>query len=247
MNNQLPHDTIVPFKDSALTKKQQVATMFDNIAYRYDFMNRFLSAGVDVYWRKRALRELKNTRLNTVLDVATGTADMAILTHKILAPGSITGIDLSEGMLEVGRKKINKLGLSKSIRLIQGDSEKLMFADNSFDAITVAFGVRNYEQLYQGLTEMLRVLKPGGKLVVLEFSKPGKGFKVFYDLYMKYVAPGLGKIVSNNRDAYQYLNDSVKAFPEGKDFLNILQSVGYKKTYLKSMTFGISTIYCGYK
>src|SRR4028119_1885333 len=203
MDNQLPHDTIVPFKGSALTKKQQVATMFDKIAYRYDFMNRFLSVGIDVYWRKCALRELKHTPLKTVLDVATGTADMAILTHKILAPGSVIGIDLSEGMLEVGRNKINKLGLSKNIRLIQGDSEKLVFADNSFDAVTVAFGVRNYEHLYQGLTEMLRVLKPGGKLVVLEFSKPGKGFKVIYDMYMKYVAPGLGKIISKNRDAYQ--------------------------------------------
>jgi len=247
MNNQLPHDTIVPFKDSALTKKQQVTSMFDNIAYRYDFMNRFLSIGVDMYWRKRALRELKNLPLNKVLDVATGTADMAILIHKILAPGSVTGIDLSEGMLEVGRNKINKLGLSKNIQLVRGDSERLMFADNSFDAVTVAFGVRNYEHLHKGMKEMLRVLKPGGKLVVLEFSKPGKGFKGFYDVYMKYVAPGLGKIISKNRDAYQYLNDSVKAFPEGKDFLNILQSAGYNKPYLKTLTFGISTIYCAYK
>ena len=247
MSNQLPHDTIVPFKDSTLTKKQQVASMFDKIAYRYDFMNRFLSVGVDVYWRKRALRELKNTRLRKVLDVATGTADMAILIHKMCASANVTGIDLSEGMLEVGRNKINKLGLSTNIQLIQGDSEKLMFADNSFDAVTVAFGVRNYEHLYQGLAEMLRVLKPGGKLVVLEFSKPGKGFKGVYDLYMKYVAPGLGKIISKNRDAYQYLNDSVKAFPEGKDFLHILQSVGYQKTYLKTLTFGIATIYCAYK
>ncbi len=247
MENQLPHDTIVPFKNSGLTKKQQVASMFDSIAFRYDFMNRFLSGGIDVYWRKKAIHELLEIHPTTVLDVATGTADVAILVYKYLKPVKITGIDLSEGMLNLGRQKIAQLKLAGQIELLQGDSEAINFPDNTFDAITVAFGVRNYENLNKGLKEMNRVLKPGGKLVVLEFSKPQKALKGLYTFYMKTIAPIIGKLVSRNKAAYQYLNDSVQAFPEGEAFINILNNNGWKNTYLKSLTFGICTIYCGTK
>jgi demethylmenaquinone methyltransferase/2-methoxy-6-polyprenyl-1,4-benzoquinol methylase len=247
MENQLPHDTIVPFKNSTLSKKQQVASMFDNIAFRYDFMNRFLSGGIDVHWRKRAIRELNELNPKKVLDVATGTGDVAILTYKLLKPDKIIGIDLSEGMLELGRQKVNRLKLRDHIELLQGDSETINFPDNSFDAITVAFGVRNYEHLNKGLQEMYRVLRPGGKLVILEFSKPGKALRGLYKIYMNNIAPVIGKIVSRNGEAYQYLNDSVQAFPEGEHFLNILNETGLKNSYLRSLSFGICTIYCGYK
>ena len=187
------HDTIVPFKESGLSKKQQVANMFDKIAFRYDFLNHFLSAGIDVTWRKKAIKQLKSLQPQFVLDVATGTGDVAILTHTILHPKKITGIDISVGMLEIGRRKIEKLGLEKEIELLNGDSESINFPDASFDAITVAFGVRNFENLEKGLKEMLRVLKPGGKLVILEFSKPKQiAFKGVYNLYMKIIAPGIG-------------------------------------------------------
>jgi demethylmenaquinone methyltransferase/2-methoxy-6-polyprenyl-1,4-benzoquinol methylase len=183
-----------------------------------------------------------------VLDVATGTGDLAITTHKYLKPEHITGIDISNGMLEIGRQKISKLGLENSITLLQADSEALPFEDNQFDAITVAFGVRNFESLHKGLSEMLRVLKPGGKLIVLEFSKPKTvGFKSLYQIYMKLVTPGIGKLISKNKEAYQYLNDSVQAFPEGEDFLQILRDTGYQQVYKKSLTMGISTIYAGSK
>src|SRR5690349_6407478 len=170
--NQLPHDKIVPFKDSQLTKKQQVAEMFDRIAFRYDFLKRFLSGGIDIYWRKRAIKELRDVKPQLILDVATGTADLAIMAYKYLRPAHITGIDISEGMLELGRRKIAKQMLNNQIELVPGDSETINFSDGAFDAVTVAFGVRNFENLRKGLSEMLRVLKPGGKLVVLEFSKP---------------------------------------------------------------------------
>lgn len=246
--SKFAHDNIVPFKESELTKKQQVASMFDKIAFRYDFLNRFLSAGIDVSWRKKALKQLAGLQPKRLLDVATGTGDVAILASKMLRPDHITGVDISEGMLEFGRRKIDKLGLQQKITLAKGDSEKLDFADASFDAITVAFGVRNFENLEQGLREMRRVLRPGGKVVVLEFSKPKQPlFKIFYNLYMNFIAPGVGKMISKDKDAYQYLNDSVQRFPEGDQFLKILQSCGYKDTYRKPVTMGIATIYCGSK
>lgn len=242
------HDEIVPDKSSELEKKEQVAGMFNEIAGKYDFMNRFLSAGTDVGWRKKAIAELKSIRPQNMLDVATGTGDMAILTYHTLKPQRITGIDISTGMLEVGRKKLADKGLDKHIELLTGDSETIIFADNTFDAITVAFGVRNFQHLEKGLTEMLRVLKPGGKLVVLEFSRPKNFlFKGVYNLYMNVIAPSFGKMFAKNKKAYRYLNDSVQAFPERQDFINILKSAGYRDTYYKTLSLGICAIYCGSK
>lgn len=242
------HDKVVPFKDSAASKKQQVAEMFDKIAFRYDFMNRFLSGGIDIYWRKRAIRELREIAPKKVLDVATGTGDFALLTAKLIRPEKIIGIDISEGMLQLGRKKVEKELLNDRIELVKGDSEAINYPENTFDAITVAFGIRNFEDLDKGLAEMKRVLKPGGKLVILEFSKPRqKWFSGFYNLYMKIFAPGIARWVSKNKDAYSYLHSSVKAFPEGDTFLHILQDVGFTQTTLKRLSLGICTIYCGRK
>ena len=245
---QFAHDTVVPYKGSVLNKKQQVATMFNDIACRYDFMNRFLSAGIDVKWRRKAIQQLLDLKPKRILDVATGTADVAIMASGILHPEKIIGIDISEGMLEIGKKKVEKLGLQANIELLNGDSETINFDDNSFDAVTVAFGVRNFENLEKGLSEIMRVLKPGGRLVVLEFSKPKmKATKIFYNLYMKIVAPNMGKLFSKNRSAYQYLDESIKKFPEGKNFTDILDKLGYRKTYSKPLSLGICSIYCGEK
>lgn len=245
---EFAHDNVVPYKGSKLGKKQQVAEMFNSIAFRYDFLNRFLSAGVDVGWRKKALRQLKDLQPTTLLDVATGTGDMALMAAKMLPLEQITGIDISNGMLEIGRQKVEKAGLSHKIELLNGDSETINFANASFDAVTVAFGVRNFEDLEQGLAEIKRVLKPGGKLVVLEFSRPKTAVaKGFYNLYMKIIAPNMGKIFSKNRNAYQYLDESIKKFPEGKNFTNILDKLGFKHTYCKPLSLGICSIYCGEK
>lgn len=245
---EFAHDNVVPYKESELSKKQQVAGMFDDISGKYDFLNRFLSAGTDIGWRKKAIAQLSSLKPETMLDVATGTADVAIMAYQMLKPDKITGIDISDGMLEVGRKKINKLGLQGNIELLNGDSEAISFNDNSFDAITVAFGVRNFQHLETGLQEMKRVLKPGGKLVVLEFSKPRMPFVRFvYDLYMKMVTPRMGKLFSKNRDAYKYLDESIRKFPEGKQFIAILDKLEYKSTYFKSLSLGICSIYCGTK
>ena len=245
---QFEHDKVVPLKDSELSKKEQVADMFDNIAYRYDFLNRFLSVGIDVLWRKKAIRQLKDVNPKIILDVATGTADVAIMTAQILQPEKIIGIDISDGMLNFGRKKINKLGLATLIELLNGDSETIKFDDNSFDAVTVAFGVRNFQNLEKGLSEIKRVLKPGGRLVVLEFSKPKALLvKQLYNVYMNVVAPGMGRLFSKNRNAYKYLDESIKKFPEGKNFTTILDNLGYTNTYCKPLSFGICSIYCGEK
>jgi demethylmenaquinone methyltransferase/2-methoxy-6-polyprenyl-1,4-benzoquinol methylase len=242
------HDEVMPYQDSQLQKKEQVADMFNSIAHRYDFLNRFLSVGIDVWWRKKAIGQLKKLAPKNILDVATGTGDVAILMEKILKPEKITGIDISEGMLDLGRKKIEKLGLGNKIMLQEGDSETIHFNNNSFDAITVAFGVRNFQNLEGGLKEMYRVLQPGGKLVVLEFSKSKqKGLSVLIDFYMNTITPAIGKLFSKNKDAYQYLNDSVQAFPEGQTFLNIMNEAGFTQTYLIKLSFGICTIYCGSK
>ncbi len=246
--SKFAHDEVVPYQHSLLNKKEQVADMFNSIAYRYDFMNRFLSAGIDVWWRKKAISQLKELAPKKILDVATGTGDVAILTYRMLQPEKITGIDISEGMLELGRKKIEKLGLASQIVLQKGDSEVIRFEDNQFDAITVAFGVRNFQNLEKGLKEMYRVLQPGGKLVVLEFSKSKNGvLSVLFNFYMNVVTPAIGKLFAKNKNAYQYLNDSVQAFPEGQTFLTIMHETGFTQTYLKKLSFGICTIYCGSK
>ncbi len=242
------HDTVVPFKDSTDSKKKQVEKMFDKIAFRYDFLNHFLSAGIDVGWRKKAIKQLKSLYPKSVLDVATGTGDMAILANKFLNAEKIIGIDISEGMLEIGKKKIEKLGLQHRVELLKGDSETILFDNNSFDAVTVAFGVRNFQDLELGLTEIKRVLKPGGKLVVLEFTKPKLPvIKNFYNFYLNLIAPTIGRVISKNKNAYQYLNDSVQKFPEGKDFVQILNKLGYKNASCKTLSLGISSIYCGEK
>jgi demethylmenaquinone methyltransferase/2-methoxy-6-polyprenyl-1,4-benzoquinol methylase len=242
--SKFAHDEVVPYQHSQLDKKEQVADMFNSIAYRYDFLNRFLSVGVDIWWRKKAISQLKTLSPKKVLDVATGTGDVALMTYKMLKPVKITGIDISEGMLELGRKKIEKAGFSQQISLLKGDSEKIPFEDNHFDAITVAFGVRNFQNLEKGLKEMHRVLQPGGKVVVLEFSKSKNAL---FNVYLNVVAPAVGKFFSKNKEAYQYLNDSVQAFPEGQTFLNIMHDAGFTQTYLKKLSFGICTIYCGSK
>ena len=245
---QFEHDKVVPVKDSTLSKKEQVADMFDNIAYRYDFLNRFLSIGIDIQWRKKAIRQLRDLKPKIILDVATGTADVAIMAARILQPQKIVGIDISEGMLAFGRKKINKLGLDHLIELLNGDSETIKFPDASFDAVTVAFGVRNFQNLEKGLSEIKRVLRPGGKLVILEFSKPkAPGIKQLYNVYMNVVAPNVGKLFSKNRNAYKYLDESIKKFPEGQNFTFILDELGYTNTYCKPLSFGICSIYCGVK
>ncbi|TAL41158.1 MAG: bifunctional demethylmenaquinone methyltransferase/2-methoxy-6-polyprenyl-1,4-benzoquinol methylase UbiE [Chitinophagaceae bacterium] len=248
MSNPLPHDDIKPFTASEKGKKQQVEEMFDSIAGRYDFVNRFLSAGIDVAWRKKAIGLLQKDNPNLLLDMATGTADMAIMACRLLNCGKVTGIDLSAEMLELGRKKIEKEGFANRIELLKGDAEAINFPADSFDAIMVAFGVRNFENLENGLKEMLRVLKPGGKLVILEFSKPRQpGFRSLYNLYMGIVAPEVARWFRQNKDAYLYLNESSKAFPDRQEFVDILNRVGFSDTECKPLSFGICCIYSGRK
>jgi demethylmenaquinone methyltransferase/2-methoxy-6-polyprenyl-1,4-benzoquinol methylase len=228
------------------SKREQVEQMFDSISHRYDFLNHFLSLGIDHVWRRKTVAKLKSINPKRILDVATGTADLAIASLKLL-PDEVVGIDLSENMLNVGRKKLNKKGI-ENISLTQGDSENLPFEDSSFDAITVGFGVRNYEHLEKGLSEMKRVLRPGGKLVVLEFSKPSVfPVKQIFNFYSKYILPIWGKIFSGSTEAYVYLPESVKHFPEGEEFLTILEKCGYKNTSFDRLSFGISSIYEGTK
>jgi demethylmenaquinone methyltransferase / 2-methoxy-6-polyprenyl-1,4-benzoquinol methylase len=248
MSAPLPHDHIIPFKDSEKTKKEQVAEMFNSIAGKYDFMNRFLSAGTDMGWRKKAIRLLKKDQPKKILDVATGTADMAILTCKLLKPDQVVGIDISGEMLEIGKKKIEKEGLTHKIQLHVGDSETIKFTHNTFDGVMVAFGVRNFENLEKGLAEMLRVLKPGGQLLILEFSKPRrKAVRSLYNLYMGIVAPQVAKWFRQNKEAYNYLCASSNAFPDRQDLIDILNKIGYSDTRFKSLSLGICCIYTGRK
>ncbi len=248
MENNLPHDNIVPFDDQQKSKKEQVAAMFNEIAPRYDAVNRALSVGIDISWRKKAIAILKKDSPEHILDVATGTADMAIMAYKAIHPKKITGIDISDQMLEFGRKKIEKEGLSSVITLYNGDSETINFSDNTFDGVMVAFGVRNFENLEKGLKEMWRVMKPGSQLVVLEFSRPkAMFFKGIYNMYMSIVAPQVAQWFMQNKKAYQYLNESAKAFPERQDFIEILKKAGYTDTSFKPLSAGICCIYCGRK
>jgi demethylmenaquinone methyltransferase/2-methoxy-6-polyprenyl-1,4-benzoquinol methylase len=245
--NQFPHDTIKPFEDEG-EKKQQVSKMFDAIAGRYDFLNRFLSAGIDVRWRIKAIKEFRQEPPSHLLDIATGTADMAIRAARMLQPEKITGIDISENMLAIGREKIAKAALPTRIELLAGDSEQIQFNDNSFDGAMVAFGVRNFQHLEKGMGEIFRVMKPGSKLVVLEFSQPRLPvIRQLYHLYMGVIAPQVAAIFRQNKKAYQYLNHSAKAFPDRERFTEVLRNAGFSNTTYKPLTFGICCIYSGYK
>jgi len=234
--------TVKPYKDASDTKKSQVARMFNNIAPRYDLLNHLLSMGIDKIWRKRAIALLKNLQKPHVLDVATGTGDLAIALHKRLKT-KVTGLDLSSEMLKVAEQKVAKLKL-QDIDLILGDSEHLPFETNTFDAVTVAFGVRNFENLEKGLAEMMRVIKPNGKMVILEFSKPsGFPMKQIYGFYFSVILPFWGGLISRDKAAYTYLPESVSQFPEGKVFMDLLSSLGMINVKQYRQTFGIATIY----
>jgi demethylmenaquinone methyltransferase / 2-methoxy-6-polyprenyl-1,4-benzoquinol methylase len=239
--------TVVPYKDKDSGKREQIAEMFDNVSPKYDFLNHLLSAGIDIYWRKRAIKLLKKEKPQTILDIATGTGDFAI-EALTLKPKKIIGIDISEGMLAVGREKIKKIGMENVIDLRTGDSANLPLETNSFDAVIASFGVRNFENLLNGLTDMFRVMKPGGTCVVLEFSKPKTfPFKQLYNFYFRYILPIVGRMVSKDTAAYTYLPESVQAFPDGDDFLKIYKQAGFKDTKCIPLTFGICSIYIGKK
>lgn len=230
------------------SKKTQVGKMFDNIAPYYDFLNRLLTLRIDVLWRRKAIGMIKNKQAETIIDIATGTADLTIEINKQLKPKQIIGMDLSNKMLEIGRKKVAKRGLENLIRLDQGDSENLQYADNTFDVATAAFGVRNFEDLSAGLKEINRVLKKNGQIVVLEFSRPTIfPFKQLFNLYFKYVLPLIGKVTSKDPKAYQYLYESVQAFPDGEDFLDVLKETGFNSNKCKKLSLGICSIYTGFK
>ena len=240
--------TVTPYRDSKATKKEQVAEMFNNISGTYDFLNHFLSLGIDVIWRKMAIRELEKEKPRYILDVATGTGDFAFEAIRILKPEKIVGVDISQGMLSIAKEKIIKKNLQNTFEVSLGDSEKLLFDNNSFDAVTVAYGVRNFEDLEKGLSDMLRVLKPTGKVVILEFSKPRVfPVKQCYNFYFKYITPAIGKLFSKDASAYTYLPESVAAFPDGKDFTELLSKVGFQNTKWRPLAFGICSIYTGSK
>jgi demethylmenaquinone methyltransferase/2-methoxy-6-polyprenyl-1,4-benzoquinol methylase len=238
---------VKPYKEKSDSKKVQVRSMFDHIAPRYDFLNHFLSIGIDKWWRKKAVYMLKEKKNAFILDVATGTADLAIRARRTLSPLRIIGIDISEKMLGIGRQKI-KRKMIDNIELLYGDSESLGFDDNTFDAAMVAFGVRNFENLEKGLSEIYRVLKPDGKFLVLEFSRPLKfPVRQLYGFYFKQILPAIGKYFSNDSHAYTYLPESVFEFPEGDDFMNYLLRTGFVEPSWFSLTFGIASIYIASK
>ncbi|MDB5110668.1 MAG: ubiE, partial [Mucilaginibacter sp.] len=240
--------TITPYHDQQGTKKQQVADMFNNISKTYDFLNHFMSLGIDIIWRKKAIGELKKDQPKLILDVATGTGDFAFEALSILKPEKIIGVDISQGMLDIAKQKIAKRKLGAKFEVKLGDSEKLPFNADEFDAVTVAYGVRNFENLEAGLVDIQRVLKPGGKAVILEFSKP-KVFPVkqLYQFYFNYITPGIGKIFSKDSRAYTYLPESVAAFPDGKTFTALMDKTGFKNTKCRPLAFGICSIYTGIK
>lgn len=229
------------------SKKEEVAQMFNNISARYDFLNHFLSLGIDHIWRRKAVNTLREIQPKRILDLATGTGDFAIALLK-LNPTQIIGMDISSGMLEVGKNKMKAKQVSHIIDMQLGDSENMPFEDGYFDAITVGFGVRNYEHLEKGLTEMLRVTRSGGKIVILEFSKPKRfPIKQAFAFYSRFIIPFFGKRISKDEKAYAYLPESVAAFPEGKAFTDILSKLGYKQVESTLVSGGIATIYTGVK
>ncbi|MDC6390220.1 bifunctional demethylmenaquinone methyltransferase/2-methoxy-6-polyprenyl-1,4-benzoquinol methylase UbiE [Maribacter sp. PR1] len=238
---------VTPYKGSNLGKKAQVTQMFDTISTDYDGLNRVISFGIDVKWRKKVVALLKKESPNTILDIATGTGDLAIAMVNTGAE-KIVGLDISPGMLDVGKKKIQEKNLSPIIEMIVGDSENLSFETNSFDAVTVSFGVRNFENLEIGLAEILRVLRPGGTLAILETSVPTKTpFKLGYRFYTKYILPAIGRLFSKDNSAYSYLSESAAAFPHGENFNNILREIGFIDVVNQPQTFGVASIYVGKK
>jgi demethylmenaquinone methyltransferase/2-methoxy-6-polyprenyl-1,4-benzoquinol methylase len=238
---------VKPYGKEDKSKKEEVAEMFNNISKRYDFLNHFLSLGIDKIWRKKAVRMLKEIQPKRILDLATGTGDFAIALLK-LNPSEVVGMDISDGMLDVGREKMRKNGFDKVISMRNGDSENLPFEEGYFDALTVGFGVRNYENLEKGLAEMLRVVRKDGKVIILEFSKPKRfPVKQYYAFHSKYIIPFFGKRISKDEKAYAYLPESVAAFPEGRDFEVILERLGYRNVTSKLLAGGIATIYSGIK
>ncbi|MDR7369394.1 bifunctional demethylmenaquinone methyltransferase/2-methoxy-6-polyprenyl-1,4-benzoquinol methylase UbiE [Flavobacterium aquidurense] len=240
-------EKITPYKDSSLGKKEQVAQMFDNISGNYDNLNRVISFGIDIKWRKKVLKIVSDTNPKIILDIATGTGDLAILMAQTNAE-KIIGLDISAGMLEVGKKKVQEKKLSHIIDLVLGDSENIPFEDNYFDAITVGFGVRNFENLEKGFAEILRVLKPNGVFVILETSVPDKTpYKQGYRFYSKNILPIIGKLFSKDNSAYGYLSESAAAFPYGEALNNILRKIGFIDVVAMPQTFGVATIYSASK
>ena len=238
---------VKPYGNSDKSKKEEVAEMFNNISKKYDFLNHFLSLGIDKIWRKKAIKKLREIQPKRILDIATGTGDFAIASLK-LNPTEVVGIDISAGMLEVGREKMKARNFDSIITMTLGDSEALPFEDNYFDALTVGFGVRNFEHLEVGLAEMLRVIRTGGKVIILEFSKPKKfPVKQGYGFISKYIIPFFGKRISKDEKAYAYLPESIAAFPEGQEMIDILTKLGYKNVEAELVSGGIATIYSGIK
>jgi len=237
------HNSVKPYKNSKDQKKQQVESMFDNISSNYDGLNRVISFGIDQSWRKKVIKMVCEAKAKSVVDIATGTGDLAIALAKAKIE-KVVGIDISKGMLGVGRQKIKAQHLAEKIDMVQADSENLPYDDNSFDAATVAFGVRNFENLDKGLSEIYRVLKPGGLFVILETSNPTKfPFKQGYFVYTKYILPAIGKLFSKDKSAYKYLSESASVFPFGQAFNNILKKNGFINVKHYPQTFGVSTIY----
>ncbi|MFN8274212.1 MAG: bifunctional demethylmenaquinone methyltransferase/2-methoxy-6-polyprenyl-1,4-benzoquinol methylase UbiE [Flavobacteriaceae bacterium] len=240
-------EKITPYKSSELSKKEQVAQMFDNISGNYDGLNRVISMGTDMNWRKKVIALVAEKNPMTALDIATGTADLAIMLTQTSAE-RIIGLDISAGMLDIGRQKVTNQNLSDKIELILADSEDIPFEDNYFDAITVSFGIRNFEHLEKGLSEILRVLKPGGIFVILETSNPTKfPFKQGYQFYTRFILPLIGKIFSKDESAYGYLSESAAAFPFGEQLNNILRKIGFIEVVNRPQMFGAATIYSASK
>lgn len=238
---------VTPYKDNSSSKKEQVTQMFDSVSPQYDALNRVISLGIDQSWRRKVVRWAAEVAPQKILDIATGTGDLAIALHSTKAK-KIVGLDISPGMLSIGKEKVEHKGLDSTIEMVIGDSEQLQFEDDSFDVVTVAFGVRNFENLNKGLAEILRVLRPGGRLLVLETAVPTRfPFKQGYHFYSGWIVPMIGRILSKDRSAYQYLSDSAAVFPHGAVFNNILEKIGFKEVEDHPQTLGVASIYCATK